>query len=49
MQFRKRVDRLEVMLSSCSYAPHPMCLVVEYDSPMGPNRQVPRVELVYEG
>jgi hypothetical protein len=40
MQFRKRVDLLEVMLSSCSYAPHPMCLVVEYNSPMGPNRPV---------
>ena len=27
---------------------NPMCSVVEYDSPMGPNGETPRVELVYE-
>ena len=27
---------------------NPTCSVVEYDSPMGPNGETPRVELVYE-
>jgi EthD domain-containing protein len=27
---------------------NPMCSVVEYDSPMGPQGQIPHVELVYE-
>ena len=27
---------------------NPMCSVVEYDSPMGPQGQTPRVELFYE-
>jgi hypothetical protein len=27
---------------------NPMCSVVEFDSPIGPNGEVPRVELVYQ-
>ena len=27
---------------------NPMCSVVEYDSPMGPQGQTPHVELAYE-
>jgi hypothetical protein len=27
---------------------NPMCSVVEYDSPMGPNGEVTRVEVVYD-
>ena len=33
-----------------TFATHsnPVCSVVEYDSPMGPDGQIPRVELVYQ-
>jgi hypothetical protein len=27
---------------------NPVCSVVEFDSPMGPNGEIPRVELVYQ-